>query len=112
MKKYVKSSDNGERLGRWLGANLLTKFTANLNVYGAEESDEYEFEESFDGPLNQCLVKLKEYDRIINRNGLDAYLSLEPWDGGHYFEGDLENILSELLDYGYITEDVYEEYYY
>ena len=45
MKKYVKSSDNGERLGRWLGANLLMKFTANLNVYGAEESEEYEFEE-------------------------------------------------------------------
>jgi len=112
MKRYVKAGDASHQLGTWLGANLLTKFTANLNVYGAEESDEYEFEESFDGPLNQCLPKLKEYQRIIKDNGLDAYLSLEPWDGGHYFEGDLDHILDDLLDYGYITQEVYDEYAY
>ena len=105
MKQSMKSSNNTEQLGKWLGANLLTKFTASLNVYGAEESDEYEFEQSFDGPLHQCLEKLEEYSRIIYQNDLDAYVSLEPWDGGRSFEGDYDTIISELLDCGYIMEN-------
>lgn len=48
----------------------------------------------------------------MNVNRLDAYLSLEPWDGGHHFEGDLVHILDDLLDYGYITQEVYDDYAY
>ena len=99
-------------LGIWIGANLFETYTANLNVYGAEESDEYEFEESFDGNLKNCLEKLKEYWKIIKDNGLDAYLSLDAWRGSMYLEGDLYNILDGLLDRGCITKEMYDACYY
>ena len=73
------------------------KYTASLNVYGAEESDEYEFEKLFDGDLDSCIDKLQEYQTIIEDNKLDAYLSLASWDDRIYFEGDLYRIL-DLLD--------------
>ena len=91
-------------LGKWLGANLLEKYTASLLVYGAESSDEYEFEKSFDGCLSDCLEKLREYQEIIHDNKLDAYLTLESWRSNEYFEGDFANIMSRLMDCGYVEE--------
>lgn len=75
------------------------KYTASLNIYGAEESDEYDFEEAFNGDLNSCIDKLQEYQKIIEDNKLDAYLSLQSWNDGYHFEGDLNHILDELLNY-------------
>lgn len=108
----VTASEQSDKLSRYLGANLLMKFSAFLNVYGAEESDEFDFEEAFDGSLGACLDHLVEYQKIIDDNGLDAYLSLEPWNGGRSFEGDLEYILTDLVNEGYITQEGFDHYYY
>lgn len=106
------SEDQSQKLSRYLGANLLMEFSAFLNVYGAEESSEFEFEEAFDGTLSDCLDHLVEYQKIIDRNGLDAYLSLEPWSGGRSFQGDLYYILTDLVNEGYITQEGFDYYYY
>ena len=111
--KASSDEDQTRKLSRYLGANLLEKYTAFLNVYGAEESDEFDFEESFDGSLADCLDHLVKYQKIIDDNGLDAYLSLESWSSyGRNFEGDLVHILDDLLAEGYITQEGYDYYYY
>ena len=102
--------NQGEALGRWTGAHLET-FSASLNVRGAEESPDFaEFDQCFDGPFLKCLAKLKEYQIQINENSLDAYLSLQGNRQSQYYEGDLDQILSELLDDGFITRDEYNKY--
>lgn len=109
VNESLNESDNGERLGRWLGARLMTKWTAMLNVVGAEESPEYEFEESFDGNFVQCVKKLKEYQEIIDKNNLDAYLELESWNSSGSFTGDYDQIIDELYYRGYIYDDDFED---
>ena len=109
MNESLNESDNGEKLGRWLGARLLSKWTAMLNVVGAETSPEYEFEESFDGNFVQCVKKLKEYQEIIDKNNLDAYLELESWNSGGSFTGDYDTIIDELYYRGYIYDDDFED---
>lgn len=100
-------------LGTYVGARLMTNWYVALNVMGAEESSDYEYEQSKDDiPFKEALSKLTEYQNIINENYLDAYLVLEPMRGGHRFEGDLDHILEELFEFGYITREEYDEAYY
>lgn len=101
--------DLGYKLGKWLGARLLTGWTAMLNVDGAEESPYYdEYDQQFDGNFVQCLNKLKEYQDIIDRDGVDAYLALQS-SHGEYFDGDYDNIIDKLYDRGYLYDDDLEE---
>ena len=102
--------NQGEALGRWTGAHLET-FSASLNVRGAEESPDFtEFDQYFDGTFLKCLAKLKEYQIQINENRLDAYLSLQGHRQSQYYEGDLDRILGDLLDDGFITREEYNKY--
>ena len=48
----------------------------------------------------------------MGKNGLDAYLTLEPWNGGRDFSGNFRCILEELINEDYITQDVFDDYYY
>lgn len=91
-KQNVKASS----LGSYVGGRLLTDWTASLLVYGAEESDDYDYEQSFDGSLNDCLTKLEEYQSIIDSNSIDGYLTLEANNSGEYFEGDYSQIYEDL----------------
>ena len=97
MKRMVKAND----LGRWVGSRLLTRWTASLLVYGAEESEDFDFEESFTGRLDECLAKLQEYEKIIRRNHIDGYLTLES-DNSEYYEGDYDTIYYSLEEDGLI----------
>lgn len=98
-------------LGNYVGGRLMTDWTAMLNVYGAEESPDYEeYDQSFDGNLPQCLEKLSYYQQLIDDNGIDAYLSIQPFRGSFYSEGDLERILEDLLDEGFISQNEYDKY--
>ena len=69
----IKASD----IGSYVGRRLMTTWSANLLVYGAEESPDYEFEESFDGSFTDCLKKVEEYLNTITKYNLDAYVTLE-----------------------------------
>lgn len=101
--------DMGYKLGKWLGARLLTGWTAMLNVDGAEESPDYdEYDQQFDGTFVQCLNKLKEYQNIIDRDGIDAYLALQS-SHDEYFDGDYDNIIDKLYDRGYLYDDDIDE---
>jgi hypothetical protein len=101
--------DMGYKLGKWLGARLLTGWTAMLNVDGAEESPDYdEYDQQFDGTFVQCLNKLKEYQDIIDQDGIDAYLALQS-SHGEYFDGDYDRIIDKLYDRGYLYEDDMDE---
>lgn len=101
--------DMGYKLGKWLGARLLTGWTAMLNVDGAEESPDYdEYDQQFDGTFVQCLNKLKEYQDIIDRDGIDAYLALQS-SHDEYFDGDYDNIIDKLYDRGYLYDDDIDE---
>lgn len=107
------SADSGMNrpLSRYMGARLMTQWTAMLNVIGAEESPDFEeYDQYFDGTLPECLNKLREYQRLIDDNGLDAYISLEAMRGGDYFEGTISRICEDLLNHDYITEDEYYDY--
>ena len=101
--------DMGYMLGKWLGARFLTGWTAMLNVDGAEESPYYdEYDQLFDGTFVQCLNKLKEYQDIIDRDGVPAYLALQS-SHGEYFDGDYDRIIDKLYDRGYLYDDDLEE---
>ena len=99
MKRYIRSSD----LGRYLGGRLLTDWTASLLVYGAEESEDFDFEESFNGYFNEALEHLREYQQIIDDNHIDGYLSLESGDG-QYYQGDYDQIYEELENDGLVFD--------
>lgn len=102
--------DMGYKLGKWLGARLMTKWTAMLNVEGAEESpDYYEYDQQFDGNFVECLKKLEEYQNLIDQDGIEAYLALENWQSGEYFQGDYDRIIEDLIDRGYLYESDLEE---
>lgn len=91
-------------LGNYIGARLLTKWGVSLCVYGAESSPDFEFERSFDGSLADCLLKLEEYQNIIDENHLDAYLYFEAWNGGNCYQADdASDILEQLRDDGIIV---------
>lgn len=107
------SADSGMNnpLSRYMGARLMTQWTAMLNVIGAEESPDFEeYDQYFDGTLPECLNKLREYQRLIDDNGVDAYISLEAMRGGNYFEGTISQICEDLLNHDYITEEEYYDY--
>lgn len=87
-------------LGRFVGARVMTQWTVSLLVYGAEESPDYDYEQSFTGYLDECIDKLDEYDDIINDNNIDGYLTLESERGSEYYEGDADSIKSDLEDDG------------
>lgn len=91
-KQNIKASS----LGSYVGGRLLTNWTASLLVYGAEESDDYDYEQSFDGSLNDCLTKLEEYQNIMDSNSIDGYLTLEANNSDEYFEGDYDQIYEDL----------------
>lgn len=97
MKRMIKASD----LGRYVGGRLMTQWTASLLVYGAESSPDFDFEESFTGGLNECLTKLKEYERTIRKNHIDGYLTLES-DNSDFYEGDYDSIYYSLEEDGYV----------
>ena len=100
----IKASD----LGRYVGSRLLTNWTASLLVYGAEESEDYDFEESFSGDFNEALAHLQEYQQIIDDNNIDGYLSLES-DNSLYYQGDFDSICEELENDGLLaTADLYD----
>jgi len=104
-------SDMNKPLSRYMGARLMTQWTAMLNVIGAEESPDFEeYDQYFDGTLPECLDKLREYQRLIDDNGVDAYISLESMRGGNYFEGTISQICEDLLNRDYITEAEYYDY--
>ena len=104
MKRYIRSSD----LGRYLGGRLLTEWTASLLVYGAEESEDYDFEQSFSGYFNEALAHLREYQEIVDDNHIDGYLSLES-DDGMYYQGDYDMIWNDLANDGLLaTTDLYD----
>ena len=93
MKRYIKSSD----LGRYVGGRLLTSWTASLLVYGAEESEDYDFEQTAnDISFNDALEKLKEFQEIIDDNHIDGYLTLEDYNGDLYYQGDYDQICEQL----------------
>lgn len=93
MKRYIKSSD----LGRYVGSRLLTSWTASLLVYGAEESEDYDFEETADDiNFNDALEKLKEFQEIIDDNHIDGYLTLEDYNSDYYYQGDYDQICEQL----------------
>ena len=97
-------------LGRWVGARILTDWQADLLVYGAENSDDFEYEQSYTGDFTSCVKKLKEYQRIIDKNDIDGYLTLASNRSDEYYEGDLDQILDDLVADGLLNEDdVYEE---
>ena len=84
MKRMIKSSSIGEYVGR----KLLTDWTVQLLVYGAEESEFYDLEQSFTGTLNECIRKSKEYFKILRDNDADGYVTIEANRTGEYFEFD------------------------
>lgn len=98
MKIYVKCNN----LGRYVGGRLLTQWTASLLVYGAEESEDYDFEESFTGHLEEALDYLEEYQQIIDDNHIDGYLSLEADNSDMYYQGDYDSIYEELESDGLV----------
>lgn len=81
-------------IGRYVGTRLQN-WTVGLNVYGAEDSDEYDYEQEFTGSYNDCLAKLEEFSKIIRKNRIDGYLWMES-DSGEYYEGDYDTIIDEL----------------
>ena len=89
-------------LGAYVGARMLSEWTASLLVIGAEESEDYEFEQSFTGSFNECLAKLEEYDKILYKNMIDGYLTLESERTGEFFEGDFDGIYEDLEKFGYV----------
>lgn len=106
-------SDEGNLLGRWVGARVQGTWTVSLNVEGAEESEYFdEYDQAFDGSLIQCLDKLKEYHILIKENIVPAYLGIN-WNldpSGTYIYGDYEHVLEEMLDLGYISSEEYKKY--
>lgn len=98
MKKMIKSSSMGEYVGR----RLLTDWTVSLLVYGAEESEFFDLEQSFTGNFLDCIKKAKEYFKILKDNDADGYVTLEANRSGEYFElydiYDLEDQFPEELD--------------
>lgn len=99
MKRYIRANN----LGRYLGSRLLTQWTASLLVYGAEESEDYDFEQSFSGDFNEALDHLREYQEIIDDNNIDGYLTLES-DDSLYYEGDYDMIYDQLESDGLLTQ--------
>lgn len=97
MKRAIKSSN----LGRYIGSRVLTKWTASLLVYGAEESEDYDFEDSFYGSLDECISALRDLQNVIDRNNIDGYLTLES-DSSEYYEGDYDYIMDCLQEDGII----------
>lgn len=91
MKREIRSSD----MGRYLGSRLLTKWTASLLVYGAEESEDYDFEDSVYGSIDECISALRDFQEVIDSNGIDGYLTLES-DNSEYYEGDYDYIMDCL----------------
>ena len=93
MKRYIKSSD----LGRYVGGRLLTSWNASLLVYGAEESEDYDFEQmATDLNFNEAIEKLKYFQEIIDDNHIDGYLTLEDYNSDYYYEGDYDQICEQL----------------
>lgn len=93
MKRYIKSSD----LGKYVGGRLLTSWTVSLLVYGAEESEDCEFEQTVnDVYFNEALEKLKHFQEIIDDNHIDGYLTLEDYNSDYYYEGDYDQICEQL----------------
>lgn len=96
-------------LGTYVGARLLTDWMVSLNVLGAEESPDYEYDQqTFNVSLKEALGKLAEYQQIIDDNYLDAYLSISAMRYDEHFEGDIERICEDLLNFGIICESEYE----
>lgn len=96
MKRIIVSSN----LSRYVGGRMQN-WTANLLVYGAEASEDYDFEESFSGSLSECITKLNEFQDVIDENNIDGYLTLES-DSSQYYEGDLDTIYADLEADGYV----------
>lgn len=94
MKRMIVSSN----LDKYLGGRLMTDWTADLLVYGAESSPEFDYEQSFTGSLRDCIEKLKEFNNIIKKNRLDAYLSLSANNYDKTFESDNFNEMYTQLD--------------
>lgn len=100
MKRYIKSSD----LGRYVGGRLLTSWTASLLVYGAEESEDYDFEETAeDLYFNEAIEKLRYFQQIIDDNHIDGYLTLEDYNSNYYYQGDYDQICDQLADDGLLV---------
>ena len=100
MKRYIRSND----LGRYISSRLMTGWTASLLVYGAEESEDYDFEQSFSGNFSNALRHLRGYQEVIDANHIDGYLTLESDDSNFYYEGDYDSIHDELDRDGLIAE--------
>ena len=92
MKRYIISSN----LGMYVGGRLLTSWTASLLVYGAEESEDYDFEQSYSGYFNEAIDRLREFQEIIDDNHIDGYLTLEADNDSLYYEGDFDQIYEDL----------------
>ena len=100
MKRSIRNVEASD-LGRYVGSRLMTKWTASLLVYGAEESEDYDFEDSFYGSIDECIDALRDFQEVIDRNGIDGYLTLES-DNSEYYEGDYDYIMDCLSDDGII----------
>lgn len=93
MKRYIRSND----LGKYVGGRLLTSWTASLLVYGAEESEDYDFEQSVnDVDFNRAVEALQQFQDIIDDNHIDGYLTLEDYNGELYYQGDYDSICEQL----------------
>lgn len=92
MKRRIVSSN----IGQYVGSRLLTSWTASLLVYGAEESEDYDFEQSYSGYFNEAIDHLSEFQQIIDDNNIDGYLTLEADDSSLYYEGDFDQIYEDL----------------
>lgn len=84
--KISKKKVTASSIGNYVGRRLMTNWTVSLLVYGAEESEFYDFEESYTGDFNDCLDKAVEYFDIIEENGIDGYVTLEADRGNEYYE--------------------------
>jgi hypothetical protein len=86
-------------LGQYVGRRLMTNWTISLLVYDAEESEFYDFEESYTGSFKDCLDKAAEYFDTIEENGIDGYVTLEADRGNEYYElynySDLEELFPD-----------------
>lgn len=83
-------------LGGYLGARLMTTWTACLLVYGAEESPDFDYEETFTGSLTECLHRLNVFQAIMDDHDLDAYLTLEADNTDAYYQGEFVDITEAL----------------
>lgn len=96
----VDPVEGSASLGQYVGSRMQN-WTVSLLAYGAEESPDFEYEQTFTGSLQECLDKLEEYQNIIDDNGVDGYLTLEG-DRGGYFQGDRYVIIDQLEEAGII----------